>query len=147
MKDDIFISMVHDWAKFTKVSKLLYQNVPLGCISNLCSKSHKTRDEVSTFSGSGGYLYLYIKMYKFLVNLEEEEKVLRIVKLEEGYAVLLRIVSDSEKNKKLLVRTLKGINKWINFTPQIRTIPQKSELNIENLRLSDHMIDEEIILK
>jgi hypothetical protein len=49
--------------------------VPLGCLSDLCSKQQKTRNDVSIFAGCGGYLYLYIRMYRFITQLDEAEKV------------------------------------------------------------------------
>ncbi|CAD8102790.1 unnamed protein product [Paramecium sonneborni] len=47
-------------------------NVPIGCITDKCSKKQKERIDLSVFCGAGGYLYLYLRIYEFVKGLSPD---------------------------------------------------------------------------
>ena len=56
MRVNTFRTLIKEYINFRK-------NVPLGCITDLCSDPRKTQNDIAVFSGAGGYLYLYIRLY------------------------------------------------------------------------------------
>ncbi|CAK65584.1 unnamed protein product (macronuclear) [Paramecium tetraurelia] len=65
MVESVFESLVNELKYFR-------QNVPVGCLTDKCSNKQKERQDLSMFSGAGGYLYLYLRMYEFVKTLPDD---------------------------------------------------------------------------